>query len=245
MKVIILAGGKGTRFGELTKKIPKPMIKIHGRPMLIHIISIYASQNFNKFYIATGHRSKIIVDYFKQFQTYKNFYKISGIQKELEINFINTGVNSMTGGRLKRLQKYFKKNENFMLTYGDGLSNVNLKKLKIFHYKKKKIATVTAVRPLSKYGILNISGDLALSFKEKQQLEVGRINGGFFIFNYKIFNFLKNDMTVLERAPLETIAKKKQLCAYKHDGFWQCVDTKRDKENLEKLIKRRLPWRLK
>ena len=139
MKVIILAGGKGTRFGELTKKIPKPMIKIHGRPMLIHIISIYASQNFNKFYIATGHRSKIIVDYFKQFQTYKNFYKISGIQKELEINFINTGVNSMTGGRLKRLQKYFKKNENFMLTYGDGLSNVNLKKLKIFHYKKKKL----------------------------------------------------------------------------------------------------------
>ena len=101
------------------------------------------------------------------------------------------------------------------------------------------------MRPLSKYGILNISGDLALSFKEKQQLEVGRINGGFFIFNYKIFNFLKNDMTVLERAPLETIAKKKQLCAYKHDGFWQCVDTKRDKENLEKLIKRRLPWRLK
>lgn len=244
MKVIILAGGKGTRLAELTNRIPKPMVKIKGVPILMHIIYIYASQNFNKFFIATGYKSKIIVDYFKKFSLGKNLYKIKGIKKEVEINFINTGLNSMTGGRLRRLKKYFKKGENFMLTYGDGLSNVNLKKLKSFHLKKKKIATVTAVRPLSKYGILDISGDLALSFREKEQLEVGRINGGFFIFNYKIFFFLKNDKTILERKPLEIIAKRKELCAFKHDGFWQCVDTKRDKENLDKSIKKNLPWKL-
>ena len=242
MKVVILAGGKGSRISELTKKIPKPMIKIKGEPMLLHIINIYLSQGFNQFYIATGYKSKVIKDYFKRFKVIKNYYNIFN-NKKVQINFINTGVNTMTGGRLKRLKKYFKKNENFMLTYGDGMANVNLKKLQTFHVNKKKIGTVTAVRPHSKYGILDISKNLALSFKEKKQLNVGWINGGYFVFNYKIFDYLKNDRTVLEKMPLETIAKKRQLNAFKHDGFWQCIDTKRDKDYLESSLKAvRLPW---
>jgi len=242
MKVIILAGGKGSRISEFTKKIPKPMIKIKGKPMLLHIINIYLSQNFNKFFIATGYKSKVVKDYFKRFKFKKNLYNICG-KKKVEINFINTGLNTMTGGRLKRLKKYFNKNENFMLTYGDGMANINLKKLKLFHTKRKKIGTVTAVRPHSKYGILDISKNLALSFKEKKQLNVGWINGGYFVFNYKIFNYLKNDKTILEKLPLETVAKKRQLNAYKHNGFWQSVDTKRDKDYLENSINiNRLPW---
>jgi len=242
MKCVILAGGKGSRISEFTKKIPKPMIRIKGKPMLLHIINIYLSQNFNQFFIATGYKSKVIEDYFKRFKVIKNYYNILN-NKKVQINFINTGVNTMTGGRLKRLKKYFKKNENFMLTYGDGMANVNLKKLQTFHVNKKKIGTVTAVRPHSKYGILDISKNLALSFKEKKQLNVGWINGGYFVFNYKIFDYLKNDRTVLEKMPLETIAKKRQLNAFKHNGFWQCIDTKRDKDYLESSINAvRLPW---
>ena len=243
MKVVILAGGKGSRISEYTKKIPKPMIKIKDKPILLHIINIYANQNFTNFYIATGYKSKIIIDYFKKFKLSKNFYKIGENKKIIKINFINTGLNSMTGGRLRRLKKYFKKNENFMLTYGDGVSNINLKKLKKFHLKKRKIATLTAVRPLSKYGVLNINGSLALSFKEKKQINTGWINGGFFVFNYKIFKYLKKDQTVLEKNPLESISKKRELSAFKHKGYWQCVDTKRDKESLEGSIKKNyLPW---
>ena len=243
MKVVILAGGKGSRIFEYTKKIPKPMIKIKDKPILLHIINTYISHNFKVFYIATGYKSKVITDYFKKFKVNNNLYKLGKNEKIIELNFVNTGLHSMTGGRLKRLQKYFRKDENFMLTYGDGVSNINLEKLKTFHIKKKKIATVTAVRPLSKYGVLDISGDMALSFKEKQQLNIGWINGGFFVLNYKIFKFLKNDKTILEKNPLEKIAKKRELCAFKHKGYWQCIDTKRDKEYLENSIKRKsYPW---
>lgn len=242
MKVVILAGGKGSRISELTRKIPKPMIKIKGIPMLLHIINIYLSQGFNQFYIATGYKSSVIKNYFKKFKIKKNYYNIFD-KKKVGIIFINTGLSTMTGGRLKRLKKYFKKDESFMLTYGDGMANVNLKRLQKFHLNRKRVGTVTAVRPLSKYGILDISKNLALSFKEKKQLNVGWINGGYFVFNYKIFNYLKNDKTVLEKMPLETLAKKRQLNAYKHDGFWQCVDTKRDKDYLENSINtNKLPW---
>ena len=241
MKVVILAGGKGSRISELTRKIPKPMIKIKGIPMLLHIINIYLSQGFNQFYIATGYKSSVIKNYFKKFKIKKNYYNIFD-KKKVGIIFINTGLSTMTGGRLKRLKEYLK-NESFMLTYGDGMANVNLKRLQKFHLNRKRVGTVTAVRPLSKYGILDISKNLALSFKEKKQLNVGWINGGYFVFNYKIFNYLKNDKTVLEKMPLETLAKKRQLNAYKHDGFWQCVDTKRDKDYLENSINtNKLPW---
>ena len=243
MKVVILAGGKGSRISEYTKKIPKPMIKIKDKPILLHIINIYANQNFTTLYIATGYKSKIIIDYFKKFKLSKNFYKIGENKKIVKINFINTGLNSMTGGRLRRLKKYFKKNENFMLTYGDGVSNINLKKLKKFHLKKRKIATLTAVRPLSKYGVLNINGSLALSFKEKKQINTGWINGGFFVFNYKIFNFITGNQIMLEREPFIKLTKKKQLMAYKHHGFWQCMDTMRDKNILKKMWReKKAPW---
>ena len=220
----------------------KPLKKIKGKPMLLHIINIYLSQGFNQFYIATGYKSSVIKNYFKKFKIKKNYYNIFD-KKKVGIIFINTGLSTMTGGRLKRLKKYFKKDESFMLTYGDGMANVNLKRLQKFHLNRKRVGTVTAVRPLSKYGILDISKNLALSFKEKKQLNVGWINGGYFVFNYKIFNYLKNDKTVLEKMPLETLAKKRQLNAYKHDGFWQCVDTKRDKDYLENSINtNKLPW---
>jgi len=242
MKVVILAGGKGSRISEFTRIIPKPMIKIKGVPMLLHIINIYLSQGFNQFYIATGYKSSVIKNYFKKFKIKKNYYNFFD-KKRVEIFFINTGLSTMTGGRLKRLKKYFKKDESFMLTYGDGMANVNLKKLQKFHFNRKKVGTVTAVRPITNYGILDISKNLALSFKEKKQLNVGWINGGYFVFNYKIFNYLKNDKTVLEKMPLETLAKKRQLNAYKHDGFWRCVDTKRDKDYLENSINtNKLPW---
>ena len=172
MKVVILAGGKGSRISELTRKIPKPMIKIKGIPMLLHIINIYLSQGFNQFYIATGYKSSVIKNYFKKFKIKKNYYNIFD-KKKVGIIFINTGLSTMTGGRLNRLKKYFKKDESFMLTYGDGMANVNLKRLQKFHLNRKRVGTVTAVRPLSKYGILDISKNLALSFKEKKTIECG------------------------------------------------------------------------
>ena len=169
-------------------------------------------------------------------------YKLKSINHEIKINFISTGINTMTGGRIKKLSKKIK-NENFMVTYGDGLANINLKKLEKFHIKHKKIATVTAVRPLSRYGILDIKNNSVMSFKEKMKLNYGWINGGFFIFKSNIFKFLKSNTTVLEKFPLESLAKKGQLKAFLHEGFWYSIDTKRDKENLESIIKNnKIPW---
>ena len=159
-------------------------------------------------------------------------------KKDWNINLINTGINTMTGGRLKRLKKYFKKNETFMMTYGDGISNVNLKKLLNFHEKNKRIATLTAVRPPARFGALKISGKRVKYFKEKSKLDEGWINGGFFVMDQKIFDFIDSDKTYLEREPLEKLTKNKQLLAYKHKSFWQCMDTKRDKDKLEQLLKR-------
>ncbi len=227
MKVIILAGGFGTRIGEYTKTIPKPLISILGKPILIHIMELYAQHGFKEFYIALGYKGNIIKKYFK-----KNKFT------DWKINLIDTGKNTMTGGRLKRLKKYINKDETFMMTYGDGLSNINLKKLLSFHKKNKKIATLTAVRPPARFGALKISGNKVNFFKEKSKLDEGWINGGFFVMQSKIFNFIKNDQTYLEREPLEKLTKNKQLSAFKHKKFWQCMDTKRDKDNLEKLLKK-------
>ena len=233
--------GKDQESLSLQEKIPKPMIKIKGMTNASTYNKYLFITRFNQFYIATGYKSSVIKNYFKNLNK-KNYYNIFD-KKKVGINFIDTGLSTMTGGRLNRLKKYFKKDESFMLTYGDGMANVNLKRLQKFHLNRKRVGTVTAVRPLSKYGILDISKNLALSFKEKKQLNVGWINGGYFVFNYKIFNYLKNDKTVLEKMPLETLAKKRQLNAYKHDGFWQCVDTKRDKDYLENSINtNKLPW---
>ena len=225
MKVVILAGGLGTRMSEVTKTIPKPMVKILDKPILIHIMEHYYKFGFDEFYIALGYKGNIIRDYFK-----KNKF-------DWKVHLIETGKNSMTGGRLKRLKKYLN-NETFLMTYGDGISDVNIRRLISFHKKNKKIATLTAVRPPARFGSIKIKGNSVKVFREKSKLDEGWINGGFFIFEPKIFKFIKNDLTFLEKEPLEEISNNKQLLAYKHEGFWHCMDTLRDKYLIEKILKR-------
>ena len=226
MKVVILAGGFGTRISEYTKSIPKPMIPINKTPILVHLINHYRRYNFKEFYVAVGYKSDVIKSYFK-----KN--KI----KNCKIKLIDTGLNTMTGGRLKRLSKYLKK-ETFLMTYGDGLSNVNIKKLVKFHKKKKKLMTLTAVRPPARFGAIKLKGDFVNYFKEKSKLDEGWINGGFFVIEPEFLKNIRNDQSFLEREPLEKIYKKKQLVAYKHTGFWQCVDTKRDLDFIKESFKK-------
>ena len=225
MKVVILAGGLGTRLSEYTNTIPKPMVKVGKEPMIYHIMKLYAKYGFKDFYIALGYKGDKISNFFKKKKT------------DWKITFIKTGLKTMTGGRLKRLQKYLNK-DTFMLTYGDGISNVNLKKLLNFHKRNKKIATLTAVRPPARFGNIRLVGNQVRYFKEKSKLDEGWINGGFFVIEPEFFKFLKNDKTYLEKEPLEKITKKKQLVAYKHKGFWQCMDTKRDKDYLDQTIKK-------
>lgn len=224
MKVVILAGGFGTRLSQYTNLIPKPMIKINGKPILLRIIEHYSKYGFNNFYIALGYKGKVIEKYFK-----KKIFK-------WKINLINTGLNTMTGGRLKRLKKILG-DETFLLTYGDGLCDVNIKKLIQFHKKRKKLVTLTAVRPPARFGAIKIFGNNVKVFKEKSKLDEGWINGGFFVIEPKFLNYIKNDNTYLEKGPLEQASKNKQLSAYKHNGFWQCMDTKRDKDYLEEVFK--------
>lgn len=224
MKVVILAGGLGTRISEYTKTIPKPMIKIKNKPILRIIIDHYMNYGFNNFYVALGYKGHVIRNYF-------NNNRI----KNCKINLINTGENTMTGGRIKRL-KQFLKDERFMLTYGDGVSNLNLKKLLNFHKKNRKLVTLTAVRPPARFGAIKIKGNQVNYFKEKSKLDEGWINGGYFVIEPEFLKYIKNDRTFLEKEPLEKVAKNKQLMAFKHTDFWQCMDTKRDKENLEKII---------
>ncbi len=219
------------------------MIEIVGKTIIEHIIQIYSDQLYNEFYILTGNKGNIIKKFFNKYKLRNNLYKFKDQDKKIKINFIHTGINTMTGGRIKKLSKIIK-NENFMVTYGDGLANINLQKLEKFHLKHKKIATVTAVRPLSRYGILDIKKNTVMSFKEKLKLNYGWINGGYFVFNSNIFKYLKSNNTVLEKFPLESLAKKRQLKAFKHEGFWYSIDTKRDKENLEAIIKNnKIPWK--
>ena len=226
MKVVLLAGGFGTRLSEYTKTIPKPMIEVGGQPMLVHIMKQYAKYGFKDFYIALGYKGETIKKFFN-----KKFF-------DWNINLIETGKNTMTGGRLKRLKKYVGKT-TFMMTYGDGISNVNLGKLIKFHKKNNKLVTLTAVRPPARFGALKLKGNSVSYFKEKSKLDEGWINGGFFVMEPEFLKFIKNDNTYLEREPLEAVTQKKQLAAFRHEGFWQCMDTKRDKDNLNKILKRK------
>ncbi len=226
MKVVILAGGLGTRLSEYTKLIPKPMVKIGGKPIILRIINLYKKYGFKEFYIALGYKGNVIRNFFKK--------KV----KDVKINLIETGKNTMTGGRLKRLKKYLK-NETFLMTYGDGVSDINIKKLINFHKKNKSVMTLTAVRPPARFGSIKIRGDYVYYFKEKSSVDEGWINGGFFVIEPKIFKYIKNDKTHLEREPFEKLAKKKSIKAFKYKGFWQCMDTKRDKDLLDKIIKKK------
>ena len=239
MKVIILAGGLGTRLSEYTNQIPKPMVKIAGYPILIHIMRHYIKYGFKEFIIAAGYKNKIIKKYFNNFSKDSQPFNCKINKVNCKITISDTGENTLTGGRLKRLKKFFKSNETFMFTYGDGLSDVNLKKLLKFHLKLKKLITVTAVRPPARFGEIKIKSNFVNSFKEKPQTSEGWINGGFFVTNYKFFNYIKNDRTILEKSPLEKACKNKNLTAFKFRGFWKCMDTLRDKQVLEKILKKR------
>ena len=225
MKVVILAGGKGTRIPEYSSKIPKPMVKINGIPILIHIMNHYSAYGFKEFIIAIGYKGNVIKDYFKKNKFLWN------------IKLVNTGLNSMTGGRVKLLKDIIG-NNTFMMTYGDGVSNVNLKKLINFHKKNKNLITMTAVRPPARFGAIKLEGNLVKYFKEKSKIDEGWINGGFFVIEPEFIKFIKNKNTYLEREPLEIASSKKELYAFKHSGFWQCMDTKRDKDLLEKILKK-------
>ena len=226
MNVVILAGGFGTRISEYTKSIPKPMIKINKDPIIVHIMRHYYNYGFKNFFVALGYKGEVIRNFFKK----KKF--------PWKVNLINTGLKTMTGGRLKRLKKYLK-DETFLLTYGDCLSNVDLRKLVRFHNKKKKLVTLTAVRPPARFGFIKINNSYVKYFKEKSQVDAGWINGGFFVIEPKFLEFISNDNTFLEKTPLEKVTSKKQLVAYKHHGFWQCMDTVRDKIILEKALKKK------
>jgi len=199
------------------------MVKIKNKPILIYIMEHYAKYGFKEFYIALGYKGSLIKKFFKN----KKF--------GWKINLIDTGKNTMTGGRLKRLKSHLK-NETFMLTYGDGVSNVNLKKLLKFHKKNNKLMTLTAVRPAARFGGIKIKGNSVSYFKEKSKLDEGWINGGFFVIKPEFLKLIKSDKTFLEREPIEKACLKKEVAAFKHNGFWQCMDTKRDKDHLEKIL---------
>jgi len=229
MKVILLAGGFGTRLSEYTDSIPKPMVEIGGKPMLWHIMNLYARYNHKDFFVALGYKGEIIKKFF------------SNIPEKWNINFIDTGQNTMTGGRVKRFQKFIGK-ETCMLTYGDGVSNINLDDLLSFHKKHGKLVTVSAVHPPARFGAIQLNGDRVSNFKEKEHLDQGWINGGFFVLEPGFFDFIEGDNTYLEREPLEKAAREGELFAFKHKGFWQCMDTKRDRDKLEELHSRGAPW---
>lgn len=255
MKVVILAGGFGTRLSEETNLIPKPMVEIGGRPILWHIMKIYSHWGFNEFVILTGYKSHIIKEYFiNYYNRYsditvdmgKNAVEIHSHRTEpWKVTMLYTGQDTMTGGRLLAA-KNFIGNERFMLTYGDGVSDVNIPELLKTHEKASKYVTLTAIQPTGRFGALDIKNDgLITSFKEKPQGDNAWINGGFFVMEHNIFDYLKDKSTVLERGPLETIAQEAQLNSYKHSGFWRAMDTLRDKDELVKMWnKKEAPWAL-
>ena len=245
MKVVILAGGFGTRLSEYTDSIPKPMVEVGGKPIIWHIMKRYAEYGFKDFVIALGYKSSVIKNYFASYHLGQNDYTVNLSSGETElksngdldwnVTLVDTGLNTMTGGRIKRLSKYIN-NEAFMLTYGDGVSNVDIHNLIDHHKSSKKLVTLTAVRPTARFGELDIKeNNIVASFQEKSQLKAGWINGGFFVCEPKLLEYISDDHIMLEREPLEMIAKESQLSAYKHDGFWQCMDSKRDRDLLEAM----------
>jgi glucose-1-phosphate cytidylyltransferase len=244
MKVIFLAGGFGTRLSEYTETIPKPMVTVGGRPILWHIMRTYAHFGHKDFYVALGYKAELIKEYFLHYRSLNSDFTVdlsTGLvsphqidDADWRVTLVHTGLESMTGGRVKRMQS-FVGNEPFMLTYGDGVANIDVNALLDFHRSHGKMATVTAVRPSARFGELLIDNDRVASFHEKPQMGQGWINGGFFVLQPEFFDLIANDTTVLEREPLEQVARMGELMAFRHNGFWQCMDTKRDRDTLEGL----------
>ena len=256
MKVVILAGGFGTRISEESHLKPKPMIEIGERPILWHIMKIYSHFGFNDFIICLGYKGYSIKEYFAHYFLHEadvTFDFCSDNQQIVHCNhaepwkvtLANTGLHTMTGGRVKRIQQYVG-NEPFMLTYGDGVGNVDIAKLVAFHQAHGKLATLTSVQPSGRFGALELGeNDAVTGFQEKPEGDGGWINGGFFVLQPEVFDYIENDGTIFERAPMEKLAKNHELVAYKHDGFWQPMDTMRDKDQLEALWqKNQAPWKL-
>ena len=254
MKVVILAGGLGTRLLEETEVKPKPMVEIGGRPILWHILKHYAHHGFKEFLIALGYKGEVIKQYFLNYCSLNGDMTVSlaqgqverhgGVHDDWTVRLLDTGLETSTGGRLKRLEPWLK-DGTFMVTYGDGVSNVDLQNLVKFHQSQGCVATVTAVRPPARFGGLIFDGDLVADFTEKPQVGEGWINGGFMVFEPAVFGYLDNDSSILEREGLERLAKDRQLAAYKHDRFWQCMDTLRDKRLLERLWQEgQAPWKV-
>jgi glucose-1-phosphate cytidylyltransferase len=252
MKVVILAGGLGTRISEYTDSIPKPMIKVGGEPLVWHIMNTYASFGHEDFYLALGYKAIVIKDYFANYKKLRDDFKVdlsngniksyNSKTKNWKVSLIDTGEDSMTGGRVKRM-KPFIGDETFMLTYGDGLSDVDIDKLLKFHRSHGKMVTVCAVRPGARFGELDLSAGLVKSFKEKPQTEKGWINGGYFVIEPEFFELIEGDDTIFEQKPLEKVAEMGELMAFEHHGFWQCVDTKRDLDYLQDLwMNNNTPW---
>jgi glucose-1-phosphate cytidylyltransferase len=255
MKVVILAGGMGTRISEETDIRPKPMIEIGGKPIIWHIMKLYSSFGFNDFIICLGYKGFVIKEYFHHYYLHLSdviFDMKNNKEKFLyskaepwNITLADTGLATMTGGRLKRIQKYLD-NETFMMTYGDGLSDVNIPALLDYHKKNKGLATLTAVQPAGRFGVLNITDkDKITAFLEKPKGDGSWINGGFFVLEPEIFKTIENDQTIWEKEPMERLAKENQLSAFKHSGFWKPMDTLRDKKELEDMWNSgKAPWKL-
>ncbi len=254
MKVVILAGGQGTRLAEETEIRPKPMVEIGGKPILWHILKHYAHFGFKEFFVALGYKGEIIKRYFLDYSSLNGSMTVDlssgGVQvhsRENEdwiVHLLDTGQETYTGGRVKRLKPWLN-GESFMVTYGDGVSDVDLCQLLEFHRAHKRIATVTAVRPPARFGGLIFDGDLVAEFTEKPQVGEGWINGGFMVFEPAVFDYLEGDHSILEAHALERLAADRQLAAFRHEGYWQCMDTLRDKRMLESLWQNgRAPWKV-
>jgi glucose-1-phosphate cytidylyltransferase len=244
MKVVILAGGFGTRLSEYTDIRPKPMVEIGGYPILWHIMKIYSYYGFNDFAIALGYKGQVIKEYFLNYQALNSDFKIDLENGSIEylnshpdswkVSLVDTGSESMTGGRVKQLSKLID-DEPFMLTYGDGVADINISQLMEFHKSHGKLATVTAVNPKGRYGELQIKNDCVEDFIEKPRFKDSWINGGFFVFQPEFLDMIAGDSTVLEREPLEKLVRMGELMTFKHKGFWQCMDTLRDRNYLDQL----------
>lgn len=254
MRVVILAGGLGTRLQEETIVKPKPMIEIGARPILWHIMNIYAAHEYKEFLVALGYKGEVIKNYFLNYYYLRNSFTIHlgnahvNVHKtgreDWVVHLIDTGLHTETGGRIKRLASWIG-NETFMMTYGDGVANINIRELVTFHRKHGKLATVTAVRPAARFGGLSFNGDLVARFTEKPQIGEGWINGGFFVLEPLVLDYIEGDNIIFEREPLERLAQDGQLVAYRHDDFWQCMDTLRDVRLMENLWQNgNAPWKV-
>ena len=253
MKVVILAGGFGTRLSEYTESIPKPMVTVGGKPILWHIMNTYAKFDHKDFYIALGYKAEIIKEYFLNYRALNSDFTVNLSNGSIvehqqdavdwKVSLVDTGLNSMTGGRIKRMQNFIG-NEPFLLTYGDGVADIDIDSLVKFHKSHGKMVTVSAVHPGARFGELDIDSSVVTSFKEKPQVTQGWINGGYFVIEPEFFNLIEGDNTILEKEPLEKVAQMGELMSYQHDGFWQCMDTKRDRDSLEDLWKAgSAPWK--